>query len=213
MTTLELPVKTNCNANNYDAIYDFLHCTTPSQWLDQASKQLNLLLIDHAQCELKAANTALRLIFNYPQHHRLCIELSKLAREELLHFEKVMQQLEKRDLKFKHIIASRYAAGLLKHARNHEPDKIIDILIIGAIIEARSCERFLAIIPVLDLELQEFYTSLVRSEARHFVTYLDFAREISTNDISERINQLLEIEKALILDKDQSFRFHSGTPV
>ena len=93
-----------------------------------------------------------------------------------------------------------------------EPDKIIDILIIGAIIEARSCERFLAIIPYLSQELQEFYTSLVRSEARHFITYLDFAREISTTDISQRVTQLLEVEKALILEKDQSFRFHSGIP-
>lgn len=198
--------------NDYQAIDDFLLCTTPKEWLDEATPQLELLLLDHAHCELKAANTALRLIFNYPQYHTLCIELSKLAREELLHFEKVMQHLEKRKIKFKHIIASRYASGLLKHARNYEPAQAIDILIIGAIIEARSCERFLALIPYLDLELQDFYTNLVRSEARHFITYLDFAKEICNEDITLRINELLEIEKTLILNKDQSFRFHSGVP-
>lgn len=201
---------TDTYADDYPLIQDFLLCPTPKQWLDTACQNKELLLIDHAHCELKAASTALKLIFNYPKYQNLCIELSKLAREELLHFEKVMEILIKRQISFKHITASRYASSLLKHARTSEPDKAVDVLIIGAIIEARSCERFLALLPLLDEELALFYKSLVKSEARHFVTYLDFAKSISKSDISEHIKRLLQAEKKLILQNDEEFRFHSG---
>ncbi len=113
---------------------------------------------------------------------------------------------------YRHISASKYASSLLKHARNSEPDKAIDVLIIGAIIEARSCERFLTLLPLLDDELAAFYKSLVRSEARHFLTYLEFATTISPTDITAHISRLLQAEKALILGEDPIFRFHSGIP-
>tara|TARA_B110000879_G_C11105019_1_gene484859 strand:+ start:528 stop:1145 length:618 start_codon:yes stop_codon:yes gene_type:complete len=199
-------------ATDYPQINNFLLCPTPNEWLAMVPRQLNTLLIDHALCELKAANTALRLIFNYPRHHRLCVELSKLAREELLHFEKVMEILIDRGIGFKHLSASRYASSLIKHARAHEPEKAVDILIIGGIIEARSCERFLAMLPYLDEELKLFYKTLVRSEARHFLTYLDFAKALSDTDISERVQTLLSEEKKLIQSADHPFRFHSGKP-
>lgn len=199
-------------ATDQQQINNFLLCSTPNSWLQQAQEELNTLLIDHAHCELKAANTALRLIFNYPQYHQLCIELSKLAREELLHFEKVMEILVKRKIKFKHMSASRYASKLLKKARNYEPERAIDTLIIGGIIEARSCERFMALLPYLDSELAQFYKSLVKSEARHFVTYLDFAKQISPVEITDRVNYFLEVERDLIISDDTQYRFHSGTP-
>jgi len=200
-------------ATDQKQIENFLLCRTPNAWLEEAPKQINTLLIDHAHCELKAANTALRLIFNYPHHHHLCVELSKLAREELLHFEKVMEIIKNRKLEFKHFTASRYASNLLKSARNNEPDKLIDILIIGGIIEARSCERFLSLLPYLDVELQLFYKNLVKSEARHFITYLNFAQALSKSDISKRVTHLLEKEAELITSPDPLYRFHSGTPL
>ena len=204
---------TKPSLSDYSTINDFLLCRTPDAWLKTALEQLDLLLIDHAHCELKAANSALRLIFNYPCYHSLCIALSHLAREELLHFEKVMEQLEKRNIKFQHLSASRYASSLLKNVRNHEPEKAVDILILGSIIEARSCERFMSLLPYLEPELKQFYKSLVKSEARHFKTYLNFAASISSVDINQRVIELLNKEKALILTPDQSFRFHSGVPV
>lgn len=197
-------------ATDQSLIKNFLLCETPKSWLEQAPQHLETLLLDHAHCELKAANTALRLIFNYPMYHNLCVELSKLAREELLHFEKVMEILAERNISFKHFTASSYASNLLKNARNNEPEKAVDILIIGAIIEARSCERFWALLPYLDKKLQTFYKSLVKSEARHFMTYLQFAKNLTDKDISERINTLLTKEKALILSPDPLYRFHSG---
>lgn len=201
---------TDAPISNYPSIDKFLLCKTPSNWLAHAVEHLETLLIDHAHCELKAASTALSLIFKYPQYQNLCVELSKLAREELLHFEKVIEILNKRHIKYQHLSASRYASSLLKHVRRQEPQKIVDILIIGSIIEARSCERFLALLPLLDEELKHFYQSLVKSEARHFITYLEFARNISQEPIEDRVIELLEKEKALILEADQSFRFHSG---
>jgi tRNA-(ms[2]io[6]A)-hydroxylase len=196
---------------NYPSIDKFLLCSTPKAWLDNAIEDLPTLLIDHAHCELKAASTALSLIFRYPQHQQICIALSKLAREELLHFEKVMEILSQRNLQFQHLSASRYASELLKHKRQQEPGKLIDVLIIGSIIEARSCERFQSLLPYLDAELSNFYKSLIKSEARHYSCYIEFAHQISPTSIERRVQQLLEIEKALILQPDQHFRFHSGT--
>lgn len=192
-------------------IDEFLLCETPSTWLDTAKEQLETLLIDHAHCELKAASTALSLIFKYPQHQQLCIELSKLAREELLHFEKVMAELRHRNIPFQHLSASRYAGSLLNEVRNRDPEqKLVDTLIIGSIIEARSCERFQKLIPLLEPDLASFYQTLVKSEARHFVMYLSFAQQISTSDISQRVHTLLKKEKKLIESEDNLFRFHSG---
>lgn len=194
----------------YNSIEEFLLCPTPTAWLEKAKSSIEILLVDHAHCELKAASTALSLIFKYPQYQSMCIALSKLAREELLHYEKVMRIMKKRGIAFKHLSAARYASCLLKHQRPQEPEKIVDVLIIASIIEARSCERFMALLPLLDEELSQFYHSLVKSEARHFNSYLKFAAQISDTPIAERITYLLEKEKALIESSDQDFRFHSG---
>jgi tRNA-(ms[2]io[6]A)-hydroxylase len=102
----------------------------------------------------------------------------------------------------------------MKHVRTHEPAKLSDTLICGAYIEARSCERFAKLAPYLDDELALFYTSLLRSEARHFQDYLTLATKVSGQDINPRIMFIGEKEAALILAEDQQFRFHSGvTPV
>ena len=162
---------------------DFLLCGTPHAWLEQAKSNLSLLLIDHAFCELKAASTALSLIFKYPQHQQMALSLSKLAREELLHFEKVMEIMAARNIELRPLSPSRYASSLLKACRKTEPEKAVDVLIIGAIIEARSCERFMALLQHLDSELARFYQSLVKSEARHFLNYLEFAKALATDDI------------------------------
>ena len=153
------------------AIRDFLGCSTPQAWIDEAIKDIPLLLQDHANCEKKAASTAMNLLFRYNDKQDLQEWLAQLAREELLHYEQVMEIMTKRGLRYTPITNARYAGSLRKHVRTYEPQHLIDILIIGAFVEARSCERF-AIAPFLDEELKRFYTFLLKSEARHFEYYL-----------------------------------------
>ena len=140
------------------------------------------------------------------------MKLSKLAREELRHFEQVLSVLQKRGIDFKHVSASRYAAELRKGIRTSEPHRLVDMMIVSAIVEARSCERFETVIPVLDDELAEFYTSLLKSEARHFHVYLSFAKKYSSEDIQSRVDVFLARDRELVESEDTEFRFHSGSP-
>ena len=174
---------------------------------------LSNVLIDHANCEKKAASTALNLIFRYVDKPELSMKLSKLAREELRHFEQVLTLLQKRNIDFEHVSASRYAAELRKGVRTSEPHRLVDMMIVSAIVEARSCERFEAVIPVLDEELAQFYTSLLKSEARHFQVYLNFAKKYSPEDIQPRVDFFLARDRELVESDDTEFRFHSGSPV
>lgn len=191
-------------------IHEFLGCETPDSWVRTALENEHVMLVDHANCEKKAASTALSLIFRYTDRPELLMKMSKLAREELRHFEQVLQQLKKRELTFEHLSASRYAGELAKYIRANEPWKLIDKLIIGAYIEARSCERFAKLAPYLDADLQKFYESLLKSEARHFQDYLSLAQAYSDEDISPRVAEFQAIEAELVERTDTEFRFHSG---
>jgi len=135
-----------------------------------------------------------------------------LIKEELHHFYQVLEIIEARGITYENITASRYAGGMMKHVRTHEPAILIDKLICGAYIEARSCERFAKLAPHLDDELHKFYVSLLRSEARHFQDYLSLAEEIAGEDISERVRLFGEFEAELITTVDLDFKFHSGVP-
>ena len=194
-------------------VNDFLYCSTPQAWIDAVVADLPTLLIDHANCEKKAASTALNLIFRYVDKPELSMKLSKLAREELRHFEQVLTLLQKRNIDFEHVSASRYAAELRKGVRTSEPHRLVDMMIVSANVEARSCERFEAVIPVLDEELAQFYTSLLKSEARHFQVYLNFAKKYSPEDIQPRVDFFLARDRELVESDDTEFRFHSGSPV
>ncbi len=194
-------------------IKNFLNCETPNTWCEHAKSNLNTLLIDHAHCEKKAASTAIAMLFRYPQHEDLIHALSRIAREELRHFEQVIAILKKRSIPFQTLKPARYADGLLQTVSNHEPERLIDLLIVSAFIEARSCERFAAVIPYVDEELGQFYTSLLKSEARHYELYLKFAKQYSAIDIQDRVNHFRECENKLILKADEQFRFHSGEPM
>lgn len=192
---------------------DFLLCVTPDAWVDAAAANLPILLMDHANCEKKAASTALNLMYRYVEHPELLQQLSKLAREELRHFEQVLDVLSARNIKYEQISSARYAGELRSGVRTFEPARLIDILIVSAIVEARSCERFSRLISVLDEELASFYQSLLKSEARHFKMYLGFAESIAQEPIQDRVDFFLEKDKQLIESKDETFRFHSGSPV
>jgi tRNA-(ms[2]io[6]A)-hydroxylase len=236
----------------------FLQCPTPQSWIDQAIKPENLptLLLDHANCELKAAQTAMFLLRRYavdkdssealllwlkpyedfvyrkvgdgnfseyvslskklisksdfPFGDELIDKMVMLIKEELHHFQQVLEILSKRNISYDNITAGRYAREMMRHVRTHEPAKLVDTLVCGAYIEARSCERFAKIAPYLDDELNRFYISLLRSEARHFKDYLSLAQTISTIDIEPRVAFFGEKEALLICTTDNQFRFHSG---
>ena len=149
----------------------FLGCSTPKAWVDKALEEPDILLIDHAHCEKKAASTAMQLMFRHPTRSDLLTKMSRLAKEELIHFEQVCRIMRERGIVYDHLDACRYVGGLRQLVRTHEPAKLMDTLIIGAFVEARSCERFDALIPHLDESLAKFYSSLLKSEARHYQDY------------------------------------------
>jgi len=193
-------------------ILDFLYCRTPDSWVEEAVKQLEIILNDHAANELKAAQSAMTLIARNPLKQDVLNKMSRLAREELVHFEQVLKIMKKRGIKLQTLKASTYAAKMFKHIRKSQDDALTDTLILGAIIEARSCERFEKLAPHLDADLEKFYVSLLKSEARHYQDYLDLAQKYSDEPIDERVDYFLTIEKEAILSPDPLFRFHSGVP-
>lgn len=191
-------------------IHDFLPCRTPQQWIDNALANQDLMLIDHAHCEKKAASTALSLMYRYVDNTDLLNKMSRLAREELRHFEQVLAIMKKRGVVYDHLTPARYAAGLRQEVRSEDPARLVDVLIVGAIIEARSCERFAALAPHLDEQLADFYNSLLKSEARHYQDYLKLAEQTNGGPVDDRVQAFLAIEHRLITEPDTEFRFHSG---
>lgn len=195
-------------------IHDFLGCRTPDAWVQAAVQQQEVMLLDHKNCEFKAASTALSLIAKYGQHLDLINYMSRLAREELVHHEQVLRILKKRKIGLRPVSASRYASGLRAVVRTHEPHKLVDTLVVGAFIEARSCERFEAVVPHLDEELSKFYFGLLKSEARHFQNYLRFAYQYGdAADVERSVARVRAVEQELIESPDTEFRFHSGVPM
>ncbi|WP_285429185.1 tRNA isopentenyl-2-thiomethyl-A-37 hydroxylase MiaE [Pseudomonas sp. lyk4-R2A-8] len=198
---------------NLPEIHEFLGCRTPGAWVQAALADQDTLLIDHKNCEFKAASTALSLMAKYYAHVDLINMMSRLAREELVHHEQVMRLMKKRKVELRQLHAGRYASGLRKVVRSHEPVKLVDTLVVGAFIEARSCERFEALVPHLDEELGKFYFGLLKSEARHFQGYLKLAYQYGdAGDIAQVIERVRAAEQELIESPDIEFRFHSGVP-
>lgn len=194
-------------------IPQFLACSTPGAWVEAALADQETLLIDHKNNEFKAASTAMALIAKYNQQLDLINFMSRLAREELVHHEQVLRIMKKRRIDLRPVSASRYASGLRKLVRSHEPHKLVDTLVVGAFIEARSCERFEALVPHLDEELGKFYGGLLKSEARHFQGYLKLAYQYGeARDVDAVVARVREAERELIESPDTEFRFHSGVP-
>ena len=208
ITKLRTPIKVDLSA-----VYDFLGSRTAQAWVDAAIIDLPLIIQDHANCEKKAAGTAMNLLFRYEFSYDLQRKLAQLIREEMLHYEQVLGIMNERGQEWRYLSAGRYAKGLLKHKRSHEPAAMVDVLIIGAFIEARSCERFAALAEVInDERLAKYYRYLLKSESRHFEDYLALAQSLSDDSIDERVAFFKEVEADLISSPDTELRFHSGTP-
>ena len=194
-------------------IYEFLGTRTTQAWVDAALADLPLIIQDHANCEKKAAGTAMNLIFRYEFSYDLQRKLAQLIREEMLHYEQVLGIMNERGQAWKYLSAGRYAKGMLKHKRTYEPAAMVDVLIIGAFIEARSCERFAALAEVInDKRLAKYYRYLLKSESRHFEDYLALAQSLAEDNIDERVAFFKEVEAELISSPDTELRFHSGNP-
>lgn len=186
---------------------------TPALWFDVACDRWQELLVDHANCEKKAASTALSLIFAYAEDSLLAERLSRLAREELRHFEQVQKLMRELHVPFMRLSPSRYAEGLRRMVRTREPERLIDFLLCGALIEARSCERFVGLAPRLRPQIGHFYAGLALSEARHHLLYLRLAEQRApATGVQERLRQIAEVESELATSDDGKFRFHSGRP-
>lgn len=194
-------------------LIDFLKAPTPTAWLEAAVENLPLLLLDHAHCERKAAATALNFMSKYPENKTLVALMSPLAREELLHFEKVVALMQTRNVTFGPLQPCSYAQELHRLVvKGASKERLCDQLLVGAIIEARSCERFAALIPYLkDKVIQKFYSTLVKSEARHFENYLQLVDQCGVA-FAVRLKRFLQRENQLITGKDTVLRFHSGVP-
>ena len=189
-----------------------LRATTPEAWVATAVERWRELLVDHANCEKKAASTALALMFAYPEDHALATALSRLAREELRHFEQVQKMMITLGVDFERQQPGRYASGLRTVLRTSEPGRKLDLLLAGALIEARSSERFRLLSSRLQQPLADFYAQLERSEARHFELYVNLARVTAPERWRARLDTLAQREAELVTEPDAVFRFHSGSP-
>ena len=188
-----------------------LRARTDPAWFALAVERWGELLIDHANCEKKAASTALSLMFAYPEDLDLANRMSRLAREELRHFELVQQKMGELGVAFRRLGPARYAEGLRRALRRSEPGRCVDLLLCGALIEARSHERFVGLVERLPEPLAAFYGSLAAAESRHAGLYLRLA-EKRGSDVRARLEELALVEAELATSPDPEFRFHSGTP-
>ena len=198
-----------------ESIAAFFETPTPDEWVRVASDRLPDLLLDHANCELKAASTALGFLYRYPERGELAQRMSRLAREELRHFEQVRSIMDEMGIPFRRLSASRYAGRLREAVREEEPYRLLDMLLVGALIEARSCERFAVLAPHLPDNLGKFYSGLLASEARHFEHYIAFAKSecgVEEETVEARLAELKALEAELVSEPDPQFRFHSGKP-
>lgn len=185
--------------------------STRAGWVQAVEADLPTLLLDHAHCEKKAASTALNLIFRYQDHPQLMAPLSEVAREELEHFELVLELLERRGWPFRPLEPSPYAGLLYRHVRKPEPTRLLDTLLACALIEARSCERMKHLAQGLsDPELRDLYAGLLESEARHHALYVDLAlTEFDRAEVLGRLTELARHEVEALDGTPVQIRVHS----
>ena len=196
--------------------HPLLSVPTPDAWVEAAVLNRDLLLVDHANCEKKAASTALALMFAYAEDLDLAGRMSRLAREELRHYEQVARLIRELGIAPQRLAPGRYAGGLRRLVAGAEPQREVDLMVCGAFIEARSCERFGALVRAIGEPLSELFSGLHAAEARHFRTYLDLARRAARRagiDVDARIAAFAAEEAALVTAPDGEFRFHSGPPL
>jgi tRNA-(ms[2]io[6]A)-hydroxylase len=195
--------------------HPLLRAATPAGWLERARASQDVLLIDHANCEKKAASTALSLMFAYAEDLELTDKMSRLAREELRHYEQVAKLIRTLSVAPQRLAPGRYAERLRSLVTKSEPQREVDLMICGAFIEARSCERFAALSADIGAPLSDLFQGLHNAEARHYRVYLELARRAAKRAgtaLEARVGEFAVLEAELITLPDTVFRFHSGPP-
>lgn len=188
-----------------------LASATDPTWVERALADLGEVLIDHAHCEKKAASTAVSLLFRYPDQTHLLGPLASLAREELEHFQQVLDLLARLSIDFRRQVPSSYASDLLAAVRREEPARAVDTFLCLSLIEARSCERMKLLAEALpEGEVRELYTSLLACEARHHRTYVSLATDLATGeDVRARLAVLAAHEARVLEAQPAMARLHS----
>jgi tRNA 2-(methylsulfanyl)-N6-isopentenyladenosine37 hydroxylase len=195
--------------------HPLLRVPTPAGWVDKACISQDVLLIDHANCEKKAASTALALMFAYAEDLELTDKMSRLAREELRHYEQVARLIRKLEMTPQRLAPGRYAERMRRLVAKTEPLREVDLMICGAFIEARSCERFAVLAEAIGAPLKDLFEGLHNAEARHYRVYLDLARRAAKRagaSLEARVEAFAALEAELVTQPDAVFRFHSGPP-
>jgi tRNA-(ms[2]io[6]A)-hydroxylase len=183
-------------------------------WVDRAAADVESILLDHAHCEKKAASTALNLVFRYPDREELLVPLSRIAREEMEHFEIVVGACRARGIRFRRLPPSPYADRLREAVRTFEPARLLDTLLCCALVEARSCERMQLLAGRLeDPGLRDLYAGLLESEARHHEAYIDMARStglFEEGEIRARLREIAEHEARVLAELPTEPRMHNA---
>jgi tRNA 2-(methylsulfanyl)-N6-isopentenyladenosine37 hydroxylase len=195
--------------------HPLLRAATPAAWVACACALPDVLLLDHANCEKKAASTALALMFAYAEDLDLTDKMSRLAREELRHYEQVAKLIRTMKIVPQRLAPGRYAERLRRLVSRSEPQREVDLMICGAFIEARSCERFAVLSDAIGSPLRELFQDLHAAEERHYQVYLKLAGRAAARaalDHEPRIEEFAQLEAELITSTDSVFRFHSGPP-
>jgi tRNA 2-(methylsulfanyl)-N6-isopentenyladenosine37 hydroxylase len=179
-----------------------LKLPTDPRWVNIAEKNIEDILVDHAYCEQKAATSAISLIVKYPDKEKLVEEMTALVAEEWGHFERVLAELKKRGYGLGRNRPDEYVVALSQHIRKGDKRdrQLMDHLLVNALIEARSCERFKLLWKnIQDEGLQKFYYELMASEAGHYVSFVKLAKEYMPADVVDaRLQELLRIEADII---------------
>lgn len=192
-------------------VKEFLPCITPDRWLENALDNPVLLLLDHANCEKKAASSALHLIYRCIDNVDVMESMSQLVETEMQNFQSLVRIIKARKLDCIPLTASRYALGLRDHMSGNDNLKLIDLLVVSAFMHGRAFERFSRLLPYIDLELESFYVSFVKTQENHFNKYFNIAKSLSDEEtLVSRVDHFASYEKNLIERPDSEFRVYSG---
>lgn len=181
-----------------------LKLPTDPRWANIAEKNIEEILTDHAFCEQKAASTAISLLITYPENSELVTQMAALAREEMSHFEMVHKRILDRGLTLGRERKDEYVARISQFfpKTNDRNERLVNRLLIAALIEARSCERFKVLSEnIEDKELSRFYANLMESEANHYTMFITLARDNGNREeVDKKWDELLTFEAEVMKD-------------
>ncbi len=189
-----------------------LKLPTDPRWVNVAEKNVEDILTDHAYCEQKAASSAISIILQYPEYPEIVSAMAALAQEEMEHFQRVHNFILKRGYTFGKERRDEYVNHLFRFAikGNAKEKRLVDHLLVGAMIEARSCERFKNLSEnIADQELAEFYRELMESEAGHYTMFITLARSVMPREyVDQRWQEMLDYEAEIIKNLTNTNTIH-----